>query len=134
MRRAVLISGVLVAATALASGCGQTALERAKVVGLTARQTAESAYLTVRVEYELGHVDEATMDRARALYARFVRAQKAYVAAIELWEQGAPPPDLVTLREEVTALAAALHALALEPKSERPPATTQPAGKEPNDV
>ena len=130
MRRAVLVEVMLVAALVLTAGCGQTALQQAKVVGLTAKQTAETAYLTVRIEWALGHVDETTMDRARSLYARFEMAQKAYVAAIELWENGALQPDLATLREEVTALAAALHALALDVKSKPPPATTQPAGKE----
>ena len=123
MRWTVLIVGVLVAALVLASGCGQTALQQAKVVGLTAKQTAETAYLTVRIEWELGHVDAATMGKARSLYARFELAQKAYVAALELWEGGAPEPDLQTLREEVTVLAAALHALALDARA---PAT-QPA-------
>jgi len=130
MRWTVLIVGVLVAALILVAGCGQTPLQQAKVVGLTAKQTAETAYLTVRIEWELGHVDDAAMNKARSLYARFEMAQKAYVAAIELWESGAPEPDLQTLRQDVTVLAAALHALALDVKAEPPPATTQPAGKE----
>ena len=102
MRRAVPLPTVtmLAAALVLAPGCGRTALERAKVVALTARQTAESAYLTVRIEWELGHVDQATMDRARSLYARFELAQRAYVNALELWERGSPRPDLEALRRQ----------------------------------
>lgn len=128
MRRAMLIEVML--AGVLVAGCGQTALRQAKVVALTAKQTAETAYLAVRIEWELGHVDQGTMDRARALYAQFEMAQKVYVDALELWENGAPQSNLDALRDQVTALAAALHALALEVKSERPPVTTQPAGKE----
>jgi hypothetical protein len=114
-------------ACVLVAGCGQTALQQAKVVALTAKQTAETAYLTVRIEWELGHVDQSTLDRARALYAQFELVQTAYVAALELWEHGAPQSNLEALREQVTALSAALHALALEVKSESPPPTTRPA-------
>jgi len=117
----------LTLALALVFGCGQTALQRAKVVGLAAKQTAETAYLTVRIEWELGHVDESTMARARSLYARFEVAQKAYVAALELWENGAPEPDLTALRQQVQEIAAVLHALALEVESRSPPPTTRPA-------
>ncbi len=128
MRRVVMV--MLAAVLVPVSGCGQTALQRVKIVGLTAKQTAETAYLTVRIKWELGHVDERTMDRTRSLYARFELAKKAYVAALELWETGAPQPDRETLREQVTLLAAALHALALEVKSEWPPVTARPVGKE----
>ena len=91
---------------------------RAKVVWLKTKQTAETAHLTMRIECELGHVDEATMDRARSLYARFEMAQKAYVAALELWEQGARQPDL----EDATR---GSH-LALGPASRRHNAGTAP--------
>jgi hypothetical protein len=124
MRRVVMIEVML--AGVLVAGCGQTALQRAKVVALTAKQTAETAYLTVRIGWELGHVDQATKDRARALYAQFEMVQTAYVNALELWQNGAPQSNLDTLRDQVTAMAAALHALALEAKSESPPTTTRP--------
>ena len=93
------------------TGCGRSALQEARVVGLTAKQTAESAYLTIRVEYLLGHVDEATMEEARMLYARFNLAQSAYVEALKVWEAGGRPADLEALKQRVAALAAALHAL-----------------------
>jgi len=107
MRRTLTIAIVL-----LCAGCGRSALERAKVVGLAARQTAESAYFTVRVEYLLGHVDEATMAEARRLYARFRLAQSAYVGALKVWEAGGRPDDLDALKNRIRTLAAALHALA----------------------
>jgi len=112
------------------AGCGQTALKQAKVAGLAAKEAAETAYLTVRIEYLLGHVDDATMARARSLYARFEMAQKAYVAAIQLWEHGAPQPEnLDQLRKTVADLAASLHAIALEiTEKDQDPTTTRPAG------
>ena len=107
MKRTLTIAMLLVCA-----GCGRTALEQAKVVGLAARQTAESAYLTVRVEYLLGHVDEATMAEARRLYTRFRLAQSAYVEALTVWEAGGRPDDLDALKDRIRTLAADLHALA----------------------
>jgi hypothetical protein len=49
---------------------------------------------------------------------------------VSLNSDGAPQSNLEALRDQVTALAAALHALALEVKSEPAPAATQPAAKE----
>lgn len=120
---AFLLAGIALAAC-LISGCGQTALDQAKSAGLASKQTAEAAYLTVYTEYLLGHVDEATVDRARVLYARWVLAQSAYVAALRLWETGQSPADLPALKAQITGLAAELHALASN--AERQP-TTQPA-------
>ena len=95
----------------LCAGCGRSALEQAKIVGLAAKQTAESAYLTIRVEYLLGHVDEATMEQARSHYARFRLAQSAYVEALKVWEAGGEPADLEALKRRVGAIAAGLHAI-----------------------
>jgi len=95
----------------LCFGCAATGLHSAKLVGLTAKQTAESAYLTVRMEYLLGRVDEETMQAARLHYARFQVAQRAYVEALRLWEAGGRPDDLETLKARVTNLAARLQAL-----------------------
>jgi len=107
-----------------AHGCAGSALNRAKTAGLVAKQTAESAYLTVRIEWELGHVSDETMDRARALYVRYVAAQRAYVALLAVWEaSNTQPADLVAQRERVVALATALHALMLQIG---PPPTTRP--------
>jgi hypothetical protein len=107
MRRTLLMVTLVVCV-----GCGRSALEQAKIVGLTAKQTAESAYLTIRVEYLLGHVDEATMQEARSIYARFRLAQSAYVETLKVWEAGGEPQDLEALKDRIRTLAAALHALA----------------------
>jgi hypothetical protein len=97
---------------AILSGCGRTALNEAKAAGLAARQTAEAAYLTLRVESLLGRVDEPTMEAARRLYTRYAAAQRAYVDALALWEAGGPAQDPAALSENVIALAADLQALA----------------------
>ena len=99
-------------ALAMLAGCGQSALQTAKLAGLASKQTAEAAYLTVRVEYLEGRVDEQTMQKARDLYARYALAQQAYHDAIVLWESGAAQEDPAVLRAQVGALAAALEALA----------------------
>ena len=130
MRKTLCLFGVL-----FLFGCGSSALERAKVVGLTARQTAEAAYLTLRIEYLLGHVDESTMEEARSLYERFRLAQTAYVEALRLWEEGRRPERLEALKVRIETLAARLHRLAEEASAARrqcsslppPGATSRPA-------
>ena len=118
---------MLVGAVVLCAGCTTTALHRAKLAGLTAKQTAESAYLTVRMEYLLGRVDEETMQTARRHYARFRVAQRAYVEALRLWEAGGRPDDLEALKQRITALATQLHALRVKAES-GVLSTTRPSG------
>ena len=103
---------IVVLSLSLLAGCGQSALQQAKLAGLATKQTAETAYLTVRVEYLLGHVDEATMEKARDLYARYALAQQAYHDAVALWESGAAHDDPAALSAQLAALAAQLTALA----------------------
>ncbi len=111
------------------AGCGQTALDRAKVAGLTAKQTAETAYVTVRVEYLRGHVDEGTMGRAAALYEDFRRAQAAYIEILAIWEAGGAPADPAALQNDIASLAAALQAIADDVTRNSNTATTQPSGR-----
>ena len=122
MRRTALVFLV-----AIATGCVGSALQEAKLVGLAARETAEAAYLTIRIEYLLGNVSQETMNQARLLYARYVRAQTAYVEALRIWETRQIPADVEVLKASIVAIAAELRLLA-DGVAGRSHAATQPAG------
>lgn len=93
-------------------GCQTTALEGAKVVGITAVHTAEAAIFALAVEYEEGRLPEATMRRAVQLYQRWVMAYTAYKGLVELWEQtGREPENLDDFQRQAVALANELHQL-----------------------
>ena len=107
---------------ALAAGCVRPTLRDAKLAALAAKETAETAYLTVRVQYLLGRVDEATMLRARELYVSWKLAQEALLSVIAAAETGTPSAagEIAMLRRRVEVLSAELARMAAEVKTGAP--------------
>ena len=113
----------------LAAGCVRPTLRDVKLAALAAKETAETAYITIRVQYLLGRVDAATMQRARELYVSWALAQEALLSAIASAETGVASgsgQDIASLRRRVEVFAAELGRLADEAKTEGP--ATRPSG------
>ena len=93
-----------------------------ELAALAAKETAETAYLTVRVQYLLGRVDEATMLRARELYVSWKLAQEALLSVIAAAETGTPSAagEIAMLRRRVEVLSAELARMAAEVKTGAP--------------